>query len=93
LKCIKESLPKIKEKITNHSNQEKLNKQLNKIERSTFNILQNKDKIESNLAFHFVEGNLIKVTLLKGRQIGRLDPDRRNQSCIERSIAAYSAFT
>ena len=36
-------------------------RKLNKIIKQTDNIYQSRDKIESNLAFHFVEGNLIKV--------------------------------
>jgi len=36
-----------------------------KIEKKIQNIYNNREKIESNLAFHFVEGNLIKA-LKKG---------------------------
>lgn len=32
-----------------------------KLEQKLKNLYANKDKIESNLAFHFVEGNLIKA--------------------------------
>jgi len=47
-----------------HASKLDLMKKFKKIVNQTDNIYESRDKIESNLAFHFVEGNLIKVIFL-----------------------------
>ena len=51
----------IKPKLLKKQNGEVLLAKWLKLEKKLRNLNANKDKIESNLAFHFVEGNLIKA--------------------------------
>lgn len=55
------SIDGIKLKAAKKADSQRLLAKWNKIEDKLKNLYANKDKIESNLAFHFVEGNLIKA--------------------------------
>lgn len=61
LKGMIQSLEVIKPKLLKKPNGEVLLAKWMKLEKKLRNLNANKDKIESNLAFHFVEGNLIKA--------------------------------
>jgi len=57
LKCLIQSF----ELMRNHKNYVSFKKKVDKLQQRVKNLYLNRDKIESNLAFHFVEGNLIKA--------------------------------
>lgn len=61
LKSLIQSIPKIKGQLTNATNED--TKTWDDMHRRFSNILANLDKIDSNLVFSFMEGNL--VTALK----------------------------
>lgn len=61
MKSLIQSIPKIKLQLTSNTSEEL--KQWDELYRKFSNILANLDKIDSNLVFSFMEGNL--VTALK----------------------------
>ncbi|KAL4485768.1 hypothetical protein ABPG72_012308 [Tetrahymena utriculariae] len=61
IKGMLQSIDGIKQKIAKKNLGEEVNEKWTKLEKKLKNLYANKDKIESNLAFHFVEGNLIKA--------------------------------
>ena len=69
LKCLIESFEGIRKKLDSKFSQDReLVQKWTNLMRKIEIIYNNKDKIESNLAFHFVQGNLIKAIKNGGRK-------------------------